>query len=89
MEQIKGRISSGTIGGAIKRREISGNITIPASTHMEYFQGPYEVTPKAYTDQTLATNNKTMTEDLTVFKVPYFETANLFDGRTAYIANEV
>lgn len=53
------------------------------------YEGPYEVTPKAWNDQTLETEGLLMTDDVTVFKVPYYETINLFDGKTAYIAEEV
>ena len=66
------------------------DVTINGSTetHETYF-GPYEVIPLAFTDQILETNNKIMTDDVTVFKVPYHETSNLFDGKTAYIAEVV
>lgn len=53
------------------------------------YDGPYEVTPKAWDEQILATDGKLMTDDVTVFRVPYYETVNLFDGKTAYIAEEV
>ena len=53
------------------------------------YDGPYEVIPKAHTDQILETEGLFMTDDVTVFKVPYYETSNLFDGKTAYIAEEV
>lgn len=55
----------------------------------EAYVGDYEVTPKAYLDQTLETQGKLMTDDVTVFRVPYYETTNLFDGKTVYIAEEV
>lgn len=55
----------------------------------EEYTGPYEVTPKAWVDQTLETEGLLMTDDVTVFKVPYYETSNLFDGKTVYIAEEV
>ena len=84
MEQIKGRISSGTIGGSIKRREISGNITIPSSTHMEYFQGPYAVTPRL-SQQVLETDNKTMVDDVTIYGIPITYTSNPYDGKTVLI----
>jgi len=50
-----------------------------------YYEGPYEVTPKTETEQVLATANKQMAKDVTVFKIPYFETSNLSDGVTVYI----
>lgn len=56
---------------------------------VDYYEGPYEVTPKAHEEQILPTNNKAMSDDVTVHMVPYYETSNLFDGKTAYIASEV
>lgn len=55
----------------------------------EEYAGPYEITPKAWNEQVLQTEGKLMTDDVTVFRVPYYETVNLFDGKTAYIAEEV
>lgn len=51
------------------------------------YAGPYSVTPKAGTAQTLSTAGKQMTEDVTVAKVPYYETSNT-SGTTVYIAQE-
>lgn len=85
MEQIKGRISSGTIGGSIKRREISGNITIPSLIHMEYFQGPYEITPKINRSVVLQTNNKTMTDNVTVNEITVASVQNPQGGKTVWI----
>lgn len=53
------------------------------------YDGSYEVTPKAYTEQTLETRGKLMTGDVTVFKVPYYETSNIFDGKTVFIAEDI
>lgn len=49
------------------------------------YVGAYEVTPLAATEQVLDTSNKHMTDDVTVYKVPYFETTNEH-GTTVYIA---
>lgn len=54
----------------------------------ELYHGPYEVTPKAYEAQVLQTINKTLINNVTVFKVPYYEVSNL-SGKTVYIAEEV
>lgn len=55
--------------------------------HGDYddYSGAYEVTPMADTEQVLATRNKHMTDDVTVHKVPYYETTN-DHGTTVYIA---
>lgn len=52
------------------------------------YEGEYIVTPKAHAAQVLPTKEKYMLDDVTVLKVPYFETHN-DNGLTAYIANEV
>lgn len=71
----------------IGRLSISGKpIYIPVGG--EVYEGPYQVTPKAYNSQTLHTANKTMTNNVTVFKVPYYEVSNE-KGKTVYIAQEV
>lgn len=55
---------------------------------VDYYEGDYEVTPKADKEQILATQHKFMIEDVTVKKVPYFQTSNEY-GETVYIASEV
>ena len=57
---------------------------LPSAT----YDGDYVVIPKAYDDQILETKNLLMKDDVTVKRVPYFETTNP-DGRTVYIASEV
>lgn len=53
-----------------------------------WYDGETEVTPRAYDEVVLYTNGKVMPSDVTVFRVPYYETSNP-DGTTVYIANEV
>ena len=50
------------------------------------YLGPYVVIPKAWEDQVLATNGKNMTDDVTVFEVPYDEVINP-TGITVVIAS--
>lgn len=54
----------------------------------EVYDGEYEVTPQAHEEKILQTKNKRMTDDVTVMRVPYFETSNIY-GDTVYIASEV
>ena len=49
------------------------------------YEGDYVVTPKASTATVLPTKDKAMTDDVTVLKIPYFETSNE-NGTTVYIA---
>ena len=53
------------------------------------YSGSYYVVPKAEEAVILPTANKTLVHDVTVAKVPYYETSNLSGGLTAYIASEV
>lgn len=50
----------------------------------DMYEGPYEVTPTLET-QMLATRNKTMSDDVTVLKIPYAEVGNTAGGTTATI----
>lgn len=52
---------------------------------IDWYNGPYEVTPKRQ-DQVLPTKDKTMREDVTVFEIPYYQTANPY-GNT-YVIGE-
>ena len=51
------------------------------------YEGEYEVTPLAFTDQTLPTNGKTLRADVFVHDVPYYETSNESGGVTVSIAS--
>lgn len=53
------------------------------------WDGAYEVTPKPDTAQTLKTAHKYMTADVTVAKIPYYETSNAANGETVFIGSEV
>lgn len=53
----------------------------------EPYEGAYEVTPRVEAT-VLRTEGKTMEKDLTVKKIPYYETSNEL-GETVYIAAEV
>ena len=83
--------SSGLLHGSLvgDHHKVQGTLTIPTTPGLELYGGPYEVTPKAWEEQVLETEGKLMADDVTVFKVPYYETSNLFDGKTAYIAEEI
>lgn len=90
--QLNGTLTStGRLQGTLvgDHHKISGSLTIPNAVGIEVYTGAYEVTPKAWEEQILQTDGKLMTDDVTVFRVPYYETVNLFDGKTAYIAEEV
>ena len=77
----------GTLTNA-DHHKISGTLTIPSAAGVSLYDGPYEVTPKAWDEQVLETAHKMLTDDVTVFRVPYYEVSNVFDGLTAYIAED-
>lgn len=52
------------------------------------YEGEVEVTPSAHEEQTLETMDKLLKSNITIHKVPFFETHNL-TGLTVYIATEV
>ena len=54
----------------------------------ESYEGDYVVIPKADAATVLPTKDKTMQDDVTVQKIPYYETANP-TGDTVYIASGV
>lgn len=75
-------------GQLVKTNVLSGMLNVPYTAEgVEPYTGAYEVTPKSI-DQTLSTNSKLMTDDVTVFKIPYFETSNT-DGTTVYIGGQI
>lgn len=52
------------------------------------YDGDYIITPKAFEEQIMPTNGLLMLDDVTIKRVPYFETSNPM-GKTVYIASEV
>lgn len=60
-----------------------------AAAQLPKYDGEYEVVPQAHGAVTLETAQKYMDANVTVTKIPYFETSNATGGETAYIASEV
>lgn len=69
---------------------LSGTLTVPRiiNPDINIYDGSYIVTPRPFNDTVLETMGKKMLDDVTVLKVPYYETSNIFDGETVYIADE-
>ena len=55
----------------------------------EYYDGATTVTPKADSQTVLETADKVVLDDITVLKIPYWETSNISGGYTVFIAGEV
>ena len=83
--------SAGLLHGTLvgDHHKIQGTLTSPSTPRLDLYGGPYEVTPKAGEAQVLETEGKLMADDVTVFKVPYYETSNIFDGLTVFIAEDI
>ena len=54
----------------------------------QQYKGLYEIKPLADYDVILKTKNKILEKDITVLKIPYYETSNTFDGLTVVIGGE-
>lgn len=82
MEKLHGTLTatSATLHGTLSAQSVIG---------AEFYDGAYSVHSKANEVQILPTANKQLTKNITVEKIPYFETSNLSDGITAYIGSEV
>ena len=75
-------------GGAIKGRLdtagiLVGSVGFPKCDYPLAYDGDYEVTPRSY-EQYLDTDNKYMSNDVTIKQIPYYETSNE-QGTTVYI----
>lgn len=73
-------------GTLVSSNELSGALSKESSSYPVY-NGDYEVTPSSEA-QTLYTTNKVMADDVSIKKIPYFETSNEY-GKTIYIGSEV
>lgn len=54
----------------------------------ELYEGAYTVHSAAHEAQELPTANKHLVKNITVEKIPYYETSNMSDGITIYIGDE-
>lgn len=74
------------IGSLSEIPSISGTISKPEI--ISPYTGSYDVTPKAHNDQVLETANKTLTNNITIHKIPFVQSHN-DSGTTVYIAKEI
>ena len=81
MEKLYGTLSatSATLHGTLSARSVIG---------AEIYDGAYSVHSEAHEAQELPTANKHLVKNITVEKIPYYETSNLSDGITIYIGDE-
>lgn len=81
MEKLYGTLSatSATLHGTLSARSVIG---------ADIYDGEYTVHSEAHEVQTLPTANKHLIKNITVEKIPYYETSNLSGGITIYIGDE-
>lgn len=89
LESLSGHISGlCTLSGELScKAGLQGKVSTDIS--FKTYDGEYDITPQAFDVSILPTANKLLKKDIVVQKVPYFETSNLQDGITVYIAEEV
>lgn len=76
----------GTLTAA--RGELHGTLSARSVIGAEIYDGAYSVHSEVNEVQILPTANKQLTKNITVEKIPYYETSNLSDGITIYIGDE-
>ena len=88
--KIVGELSAiETIEGFLSPTDtLIGEIYIPQGVSYDVYTGEYYVIPAPYDEQTLLTNQKLMTDDVTVAAIPYYETSNLSGGYTVFIGGD-
>lgn len=64
--------------------KLTGSIMTIGTTHNDYYDGEYVVTP-LFRDVNLPTANLVMKQDVTVQSIPIFQTENLGGGYTVIL----
>ena len=79
--ELHGTLSPGkaNLHGTLSARSVIG---------VELYEGAYTVHSAAHEAQELPTANKHLVKNITVEKIPYYETSNMSDGITIYIGDE-
>lgn len=95
IEQVDGKITGALTnllslsGSLAKEYEITGNITLPVLRYTEEdYQGEYFIIPLAEQQTILQTEGKRLYNNVTIDKIPYYQTTNLSGGYTVYIGGE-
>ena len=91
MSKIIGELNAAGICGSTNTANMTGTIgngIVKYDSSTELYTGEYNVVPKATEEQRLPCAGKKMKKDVTVQRVPYYETSN-DTGITVYIASEV
>lgn len=67
---------------------LHGTLSAGTVISAEPYEGAYTVRSAVHEAQELPTANKHLVKNITVEKIPYYETSNLSDGITIYIGDE-
>ena len=96
VEKVDGKLNASlsntlSLGATLQKElEVSGNISPGNYTYndqdREYYTGSYQAVSSPREDQILPTAEKIMSNDVTVLKIPYYETINLSGGYTVTIS---
>lgn len=93
VESLGGDIDSGLFLPPVTEADNDKVLTVVngkwAAAELPKYNGAYDVTPLADASTTLLTAQKFMDGNVTVNKIPYYETSNEDDGETVYIGTEV
>lgn len=80
-------IGSGSLTGKLTSPvSLAGKVSI--ANIYDVYEGTYNVVPKAFEELTLKTAQMLLEKDITIEKIPYWETGNDSNGKTVYIAEE-
>ena len=75
-------------GTLINHNTLTGRLDTYVPKVGQLYKGLYKIKPLADYDVILNTKNKILEKDITVLKIPYYETSNTFDGLTVVIGGE-
>lgn len=81
-------IEQSLTGQINQRMGLTGRLAAVYATHVEAYNGSYEVTPKTFS-QTLETKEKYMNNNVSIRSIPYFDVGNTSGGSTVYIGTEI
>ena len=70
------------------RANLHGTLSARTVIDAELYEGAYTVHSAAHEAQELPTANKHLIKNITVEKIPYYETSNMSDGIIIYIGDE-
>ena len=86
--QVTVKANPARVGITVKHEKPTMGVTVVRGESVPKYTGTYEVIPQPWQDVSLETAGKKMERDVTVHKIPYYETSNPQGGMTVYIGGE-